>query len=114
MGQGTGPGLTLRSQGQMVGAEAVTLSVNQLPSHSHAVNANNLDGNLPGPGGKLLAAAPPSGVGSETIYSDKAANVTMSSAMIGASGQSLPFDVEDPTLVMRYCIAAQGIFPPRN
>lgn len=114
MGQGTGPGLTPRSQGQMVGAEAVTLSVNQLPSHSHAVNANNLDGDLPGPGGKLLAAAPPSGVGSETIYSDQAPNVTMSSAMIGASGQSQPFDVEDPTLVMRYCIAIEGIFPSRN
>ncbi|MAO00093.1 MAG: phage tail protein [Roseovarius sp.] len=114
MGQGTGPGLTPRVQGQMTGAEAVTLSINQMPSHSHAVNANNLDGDLPGPGGKLLAAAPPSGVGSETIYSDKDANVTMSSAMIGASGQSQAFNVEDPTLVMRYCIAIQGVFPPRN
>jgi microcystin-dependent protein len=34
--------------------------------------------------------------------------------MIGASGQSLPFDVKDPTLVMRYCIAIEGIFPSRN
>lgn len=113
MGQGTGPGLSPRSQGQMIGAEAVTLTANQMPSHNHAVNANNLDGNLPGPGAKLLAAAPPSGVGSETIYSDQAPTVTMSPLMIGISGQSQPFNVEDPALVMRYCIAMQGVFPSR-
>jgi microcystin-dependent protein len=113
MGQGSGPGLTPRSQGQMIGVEATTLTTNQMPNHSHAVNANNLDGNLPGPGAKLLAAAPPSGVGSETIYSDQGPTVTMSPLMIGISGQNQPFNVEDPALVMRYCIAMQGVFPSR-
>lgn len=113
MGQGSGPGLTPRSMGQVSGVEATTLTTNQMPNHNHAVNANNLDGDLPGPGAKLLAAAPPSGVGSETIYSDQGPTVTMSPLMIGISGQSQPFNVEDPALVMRYCIAMQGVFPSR-
>ncbi|MBQ0749949.1 MAG: phage tail protein [Roseovarius sp.] len=113
MGQGSGPGLTPRSMGQVSGVEATTLTTNQMPNHNHAVNANNLDGDLPGPGAKLLAAAPPSGVGSETIYSGQGPTVTMSPLMIGISGQSQPFNVEDPALVMRYCIAMQGVFPSR-
>ncbi|WP_417726313.1 phage tail protein [Roseovarius sp.] len=113
MGQGTGPGLSQRMQGQVFGTQAVTLTPNQLPSHRHTVNANNLDGDLPGPGGKLLAAAPPNGAGSETIYSDQPATVTMSAAMIGTTGQSQPFNVQDPSLVVRYCIAAEGVFPQR-
>lgn len=113
MGQGSGPGLTPRSMGQMSGLEATILTTSQMPNHNHAVNANNLDGDLPGPGAKLLAAAPPSGVGSETIYSDQGPTVTMSPLMIGISGQSQLFNVEDPALVMRYCIAMQGVFPSR-
>lgn len=113
MGQGSGNGLTPRSQGQTLGSENQTLTADQIPFHTHAVNANNLDGDLPGPGGKLLAAAPPSGVGSETIYSDQPADRTMSAAMIASSGQNAPFNVQDPYLVMRYCIATEGLYPPR-
>lgn len=113
MGQGSAPNLTPRQQGDMPGAENQTLTADQIPSHSHAVNANNRDGNLPGPGSKLLAAAPPSGLGSETIYSDQAPNRMMSAAMIASSGLSQPFNVQDPSTVMRYCIATQGLFPPR-
>ena len=113
MGQGNGPGLAQRREGQKFGAEALTLTTSQLPSHSHAVNANNLDGDKPGPGNKILAAAPPSGVGSETIYSDQGATVQMSPQMITNAGGSQPFNVEDPYLVMRYCIALDGVYPSR-
>ena len=113
MGQGRGPGLTTRNMGQQFGAEARVLSVAQLPSHSHDVYANNLDGDKPGPGGKLLAAAPPSGTGSETIYSDQPPTVQMSAQMIANAGSSQPFNIQDPYLVMRYCIATQGTYPSR-
>lgn len=113
MGQGNGPGLTQRRQGQKFGAEALTLTISQLPSHSHAVNANNLDGDKPGPGNKVLAAAPPSGTGSETIYSDQGPTIQMSPQMITNAGGSQPFNVEDPYLAMRYCIALDGVYPSR-
>lgn len=112
--QGSGPGLTPRSQGSMIGAEGVTLSAGQLPAHSHAVNANNLDGDKGGPGGKVLAAAPPSGTGSETIYSDQPATRQISAEMIATTGGSASFNVEDPYLVMQYCIALEGLYPSRN
>lgn len=114
MGLGRGPGLTQRTIGQKLGAEGVVLNSLQLPSHTHAVNANNLDGDRPGPGGKLLAAAPPNGAGSETIYSDQPHNRTMSTQMIGHTGGAQPLGVQDPFLVMRYCVATVGEYPPRD
>ncbi|MFT4742287.1 MAG: microcystin-dependent protein [Yoonia sp.] len=112
--EGNGPGLTSRRQGAQMGTEGVVLSSSQLPAHSHDVNANNLDGDKGGPGGKVLAAAPPSGTGSETIYSDQPATRQMSAQMIATSGGSAVFNVQDPYLVMRYCIAIEGIYPSRN
>jgi len=112
-GVGFGPGLAPRTPGMETGAESVVLDTTQLAPHSHDVNANNLDGNFPGPGGKLLAAAPTGGTGSETIYSDQPPNQTMSASMIAPSGNNLPLPTLDPTLVVRYCVATQGTFPPR-
>ena len=114
MGQGSGPGLTPTSMGTKKGAEAITLTVAQMPPHRHTVRANNLDGDKAGPGGKLLAAAPPSGVGSETIYSTEPATTQMSAAMISPSGGGQPMAVQDPYLVMRYCIALTGVYPSRS
>jgi len=113
MGQGRGPGLSQRPMGQKLGAESHTLSTAQMPAHGHLVNANNLDGDKPGPGSKLLAAAPAGGSGSETIYSDLGSTVQMSSQMIENAGGGQPFNVQDAYLVMRYCIALQGLYPSR-
>jgi microcystin-dependent protein len=38
----------------------------------------------------------------------------MSAQMIVPSGGNQPVNVQDPTQVIRYCIALQGIFPPRS
>ena len=114
IGEGTGPGLSQHFWGEKAGHEAITLTQDQMASHSHLVNATNADGDKPGPGGKVLAAAPTGGTGTETIYSDQPANRQMSSAMISPSGSNAPVNVEDPTLVIRYCIALVGTFPPRE
>lgn len=113
MGQGRGDGLTQRVQGQKFGSADVTMTNANLPAHSHSVRANNLDGDLPGPGGKLLAAAPPNGTGSETIYSNLPKTVQMAPSMIGHTGGGQPISVADPSLVLTYCIATEGTFPSR-
>lgn len=113
IGQGAGPGLTNYAQGSSQGTDTKTITIAQMPAHNHTVNANNLDGDKPGPGGKLLAAAPPGGAGSETIYSDQPANRQMSAAMIDYTGVGSPITTKDPYLTMIYCIATQGIFPSR-
>lgn len=114
IGEGSGPGLSSRPWGQRGGLEQTALETGQLASHNHAVNANNLDGDKPGPGGKILAAAPPSGTGTETIYSDQGPTTQMSSLMIAPSGSGSAISVLDPTQVIRYCIALVGIYPSRN
>lgn len=113
IGAGTGPGLQPRSLGQKAGIESTVLTTQQLAAHSHLVNATNSDGDKPGPGSKILAAAPMAGVGQETIYSTADATVQMSPTMISVTGSHLPVSVVDPTLVIRYCIALQGVFPSR-
>lgn len=114
MGQGNGPSLTPRTAGQKGGSEARPMTVGTMPSHSHVVNANNLDGDRPGPGGKLLAAAPTGGAGNETIYSLGAPNVTMATGMIGNTGGNGAIGTQDPYLSLFHCIALQGQFPSRN
>ena len=114
MGIGNGPGLTPRTAGQKGGSETRTMTQSTMASHSHAVNANNLDGDKPGPGGKLLAAAPSGGTGNETIYSTENPTVTMAAGMIAATGGSVPIDTQDPYLSLYHCIAIQGQFPSRN
>ncbi|MCJ7874802.1 tail fiber protein [Phaeobacter sp. J2-8] len=113
IGQGTGPGLSPIRLGEKVGTEDITLNETHLANHKHAVNATNSDGNKPGPGGKLLAAAPPNGTGSETIYSDRAATTQMNPEMIAETGGNLPVQVMDPYLVINYCVVLTGIYPSR-
>lgn len=75
LGQGNGPGLGSYQMGNLGGQLSQTMTIPTMPQHKYSVRATNSDGDKPGPGGKLLAAAPPNGVGTETIYSDQAATV---------------------------------------
>lgn len=114
VGPGAGPGLSPVVLGQAAGSATQTMTLSTMPGHSHAVNANNLDGDLPGPGGKLLAAAPTGGTGNETIYSLSAPTTTMNPSMIAPAGSGAPINTQDPTLGLTHCIAQVGIFPPRD
>ncbi|WP_146591330.1 phage tail protein [Puniceibacterium confluentis] len=114
IGQGTGPGLSTHRQGQVGGVLTRTMTQETMPAHNHLVNVNNEDGDKPGPGGKLLAAAPTGGTGNETIYSTKPYNKTMSDQMIGATGGSIAFSTQDPNLAITHCIALFGIYPSRD
>ena len=114
IGMGTGPGLSSRTIGSRSGLETTTLTVADMPAHNHTVNATNSDGDKPGPGGKLLGAAPPGGVGSETIYSTAAPNKTMNPGMIANTGGGQAHNNMQPFLVMNYQVALLGIFPSRN
>ena len=110
-GQGQGPGLSSYVMGQVGGEEAVALSTpQQLPPHSHVLNAYSEDGNQGNPNPHVLAttgATPPP-------YSNQTPNVQMANTSIGVTGASQPHDNLSPYLTMNYCIAIQGIFPSRN
>lgn len=117
IGFGRGPGLTDYRHGQRGGTETTVLTEAQMPSHRHGVNACNADGDKPGPGGKLLAAAPTGGAGMETIYHNDppAANrVSMAADMVQFTGGNQAQTNIQPYIAMNYQIALQGLFPSRS
>jgi microcystin-dependent protein len=109
---GTLPGGSTYSLGELGGYENETLSVPQLPAHTHgatagtAPSASSLPATETDPAGHVFAA-PTDG---SFAYSPTAAGGAASSSAGG--GQS--HTNMQPSLCINYCIALQGIFPSRN
>ena len=110
---GQGPGLSSYALGQQAGAETVTLIQNQIPAHTHAVNASSTAPSpaLASPTGNVLAAA---ARGSPPIYSSVAPNTTMHANMVAPAGGSQPHTNIQPYLCINFIIALEGIYPSRN
>lgn len=109
MGQGQGPGLTFTQIGEVKGTETNIISLAQMPSHNHTVNAVLVEGNQNSPNGTLLADSKLL----DKEYSSTTATTTMGASMIGNTGGSQPVNNLQPSLTLRYIIATQGIFPTR-
>jgi microcystin-dependent protein len=90
--------------------ESVALTTEQMPAHSHGVNATSAKANQASPLGHY-PAADATGVTAE--YST-GTNGAMNAGMIAAVGGSQPHENRQPTLVLTWCIAMEGIFPSRN
>lgn len=110
MHPGQGPGLSLHDLGETGGSDTVTLLESEIPSHSHAWNAVNSDGNVQGPAGQLMAG----GVGGIAVYAAPSALVNLSGAAITPAGGDQPHNNLMPYLTFYFCIALQGVFPPRG
>ena len=112
--QGQGSGLSPYVIGQAGGVENVTLTVQQLASHTHLVRA---DGDVGGndatsPSGNALAT-----FASNTVYSNNhapATVATMNPQMLSSAGGGQPHGNIQPYLVVTFIIALEGIFPSRN
>ncbi|CUH76538.1 phage tail protein [Tropicibacter naphthalenivorans] len=103
---GTGPGLPNYRLGQKAGVESNTLTVAQMPAHTHTVNSVNEQGDRQRPSTDFLAKFP-------GIYHDGPANTTMDPGMIGSTGDGQPITNMQPYLVTNWCIVTQGIYPSR-
>ncbi|MGH6811152.1 MAG: phage tail protein [Methylocella sp.] len=116
VGMGQGPGLSPYVIGEQTGSETVTLTVGQMPSHSHGVAANNAGATASSPSGADLAQSVVTGRETVNIYSKPpmTAPVTLDPATIQPSGGSQPHPNIQPVLAMNYIIALQGIFPSRQ
>ncbi len=111
---GTGPGLSSITMGQTGGIENKTLVAQEMPVHSHQVNATNAVGDQRGPSDDFLADPP--NVAGEQIqpYHDGPANVQMNPGMIASAGGGLSFSIRNPFVGMTWCVATTGIFPSRS
>jgi len=108
---GQGPGLANFTQGQKAGG-TVSITVDNLPSHSHSLEANNQGANKGGPSGNYFAGSGQTGVSS--IYTTTDPNRTMGPDTIGHTGGNVPVSVMGPSLAMQWCVALFGVFPSRN
>lgn len=106
---GTGPGLSPRRLGSRAGGEKVTLTTNQLASHSHDFNANTAEADSLAPEGRVTAE----GVG-VSVYADVGQDVSMASNMVDRTGGDLSHTNLMPTLCVNFIIALFGIYPSRH
>jgi microcystin-dependent protein len=94
------------------GAEDITLTVSQIPAHSHAALGTSQEGNQAKPGGGTWATA-----AMETPYADANANpsmVNMRAGTISNTGGNQPHTNFQPYLCVSFIISLFGIFPSQT
>jgi microcystin-dependent protein len=98
-----GTGFVLAQTG---GAEQITLTVQQIPGHSHALMASQDNA-----GGSAVASNVTGQVGATQIYREVAPAVALSAAAVGNTGGSQPHSNFQPYLCVDFIISLFGIFP---
>jgi microcystin-dependent protein len=111
MHPGQGQGLSLHDLGEIGGSQFVTLLESEIPAHQHTLRGANTQGDNPTPGGNILARP-----GATNIYQQNpSANlVAMAPQALPPAGGGLPHNNMQPYLTFNYCLALQGVFPPRG
>jgi microcystin-dependent protein len=107
---GQGPGLSVHDLGETGGTEMVTLLESEIPAHAHQLRATNTPADVSSPTGDTALAR---STGAAAYHPVDGSLVTMNPQTLGVAGGSLPHNNLMPYLVMNFCIALQGTFPPR-
>ena len=101
-----GSGHTLGEKG---GEQAHTLSIAELPEHTHTLNATSAAASAVIPTNSLVLGQPPF-----EIYRPPSSLGAMSAGTVGNTGGSQAHLNMQPFLTLSFCIALQGIFPSPN
>ena len=104
--QGNGPGLTNRVIGELGGTEAVTLTSQQIPQHTHAAIVSSSAGSTGVPSSSVTL-----GIADIDLHIIESPSVNMNTATIGNTGGSQPHNNLQPTLAINFIISLFGIFP---
>ena len=107
--QGTGPGLSNRSLAVTGGAEEITLTVNQIPAHNHAMIASGDPANQV-TGNNGVVAAPPS----LSMYYSSAPDASLNANAMTAVGGSQPHTNFQSYMCVDFIISLYGIFPSQT
>jgi microcystin-dependent protein len=108
MHPGQGPGLSLHDLGETGGSEIVTLLESEIPSHSHGARGSTDDDDSTTPVGHSYGNL-------STVYAPAASALApMAPDALALAGGNLPHNNMMPYLTFFFCIALQGVFPPRT
>jgi microcystin-dependent protein len=138
IGQGKSTGTSNYLVGQNAGAEKVTLTQNELPTHLHGAATNVTattaitaltapTARLPGPANNYLTSVattdtPPkvitgyaaAGAGTPAaMAADMAKTTANATTTVQLAGNGLPFSILQPLLALNYVIVTQGMYPTR-
>jgi microcystin-dependent protein len=101
-----GPGFVI---GQNGGAEQVTLTVPQLPSHTHVLQGQSAAATQTDPTGNVWAAGQ-----QVKQFNAPDPNASMSPSVLGLAGGSQPHDNMLPFVTINFIISLFGIYPSQN
>ncbi|MEQ1920905.1 MAG: tail fiber protein [Pyrinomonadaceae bacterium] len=94
--------------GERAGEAAHTLTINELPTHSHTLNASGAAANTNVPSNDRLLGT------INNAYAAASNLVGLAPAEITSVGGSQAHQNMQPYLAINFCIALQGIFPSPN
>jgi microcystin-dependent protein len=94
--------------GEAAGSTAVTVNIQQLPTHTHQMNASTTNGDVPVTTNNVLAATP------AKIYGPPVSLTTLNPVNVSSVGGSQAHTNMMPYLVLNFIIALHGIFPSQN
>mgnify|MGYP005725409513 CR=1 FL=1 len=104
---GRGAGLSPHSQGNRGGAQTVTLTTSELPSHNHFMRAGNDNVNH-APGAHFLGSNVP------LYHTGSTVGTNLNSTVLANTGGGGAHNNEQPALGLYFIIATTGVFPSRN
>jgi microcystin-dependent protein len=108
--QGTNPGTgSTFVMAETGGVETVTLTVQQIPIHTHPLIAANAPGTSPNPPGRHIASSP-----TVDAYIEDVASVSLAANAVAPVGGSQPHTNLQPYLALNFIISLFGLFPPPN
>jgi microcystin-dependent protein len=96
-----GSGHTLGERG---GEQAHTLSIAQVPTHTHTFGASQSNADIPTPGNAMFGT-------SNNMYAGPSNLININTQTITNTGGSQAHLNMQPFLTLSFCIALQGIFP---
>lgn len=112
MNQGQGPGLSNRDLGETGGTPNVTLQIGEIPLHTHGMTTQGgFVGEERLPADRSFAQT--TSVGGN-LYGPASNLMPMAQQALQIVGSSQPHNNMMPCLTLNFCIALQGVYPPRS
>lgn len=107
---GTGPDGTTYQLGEMAGTEQETLTVQQIPNHTHPLTVSTNVAQDTQPTNKVLGQTG----GGALIYTEDTNDTPLAPNAVGPAGGSQPHENTQPFLCINFIISLFGVFPSQT